>query len=147
MPQFYLATDQEGYRHLLTVATEASKLDPNMKPLEIGSDKTSIQKAVQELLTQADTARMQAAQQVTIEVDTSIPSSYDGMNIPSPQPVSEPPKPDLVKQSIDLDEAFNAAPVPHQLDLAALAMENARTEIINYDRKLKTLTTRNQIDG
>lgn len=57
MPQFYLATDKDGYRHLLTVATEATKMDPNMKPLEIGSDKSSIQTAIQELLREADTLK------------------------------------------------------------------------------------------
>lgn len=67
MPQFYLATDSNGYRHLLTVGTEATKMDPDAKSIEIGSDKTSIQTAMQELLTEADNARLAAL----VEVNTS----------------------------------------------------------------------------
>lgn len=147
---FYLATDQEGYRHLLTRKDEAAKLDPDYKSLDIEPNKEAMQIALQELLTEADEARRNSSVTDVSDLPNVIacpepkdshmgcPTCHGRWYVRIEKP-TEPSQPDPTRQSIDLDAAFAAAPVPHQLDLAALAMENARQEIIDYDCKLKTL--------
>lgn len=59
--KFYLARDAEGFRRLLTVQTEAKAMDKSFAELEIGTDKPSLQAALQELLTEADMANRGSA--------------------------------------------------------------------------------------
>jgi hypothetical protein len=124
---FYLAADSNGFRQLLTRQDEAKKLDPNFQTLDIAPNKDAMQIALQELLTEADKLQ---------QIVDQVPKGTVTVQVPKPEPERDKP--------LDLDDAFDAAPVTHQLDLAARAMQNARTEIIDQHNKLKTLTSNPQ---
>jgi hypothetical protein len=123
MPQFYLATDQDGMRHLLTVATEASKMDPNMVSLEIGSDKTSIQNALQELLTEADKAKKAAS---LAEIPEETEEFFEKAELKQPAPISTE---SYAGWSLKLEEVWDNLPLAHKLHFGARAMEAAREKL------------------
>lgn len=73
---FYLARDEQGYRHLLTREVDAKKMDKEYTQLDIATDKPTLQAALQELLTEADEAQMNSG--VTeVEVTKVVEKSVD----------------------------------------------------------------------
>lgn len=104
---FYLAADQEGYRHLLTRKDEAAKMDPDFKTLDIEPNKEAMQTALQELLTAADEALRALAQaSITVETKPAAPTPTIPM-APTEKDAVYPEKKKKTDEIIDwiLDEA------------------------------------------
>lgn len=114
---FYLATDERGFRQLRKTQDEARKINRDYTKIDIPTDATGLMAAIQELLTIADAAILNQ-------------SSSAAEPMPAPAPAPAPPKQQSYSErSVQIDELFMHLPLPHQLSLAAVALETARSHL------------------
>jgi len=114
---FYLATDERGFRQLRKTQDEARKINKDYTKIDIPTDATGLMAAIQELLTIADAAILNQG-------------SPAAKPIPAPAPAPAPPKQQSYSErSVQIDELFMHLPLPHQLSLAAVALETARSHL------------------
>ncbi len=114
---FYLATDERGFRQLRKTQDEARKINKDFTKIDIPTDATGLMAAIQELLTIADAAILNQG-------------SPAAEPVPAPAPAPAPPKQQSYSErSVQIDELFMHLPLPHQLSLAAVALETARSHL------------------
>ena len=114
---FYLATDERGFRQLRKTQDEARKINKDFTKIDIFTDATGLMAAIQELLTIADAAILNQG-------------SPAAEPMPAPAPATAPPKQQSYSErSVQIDELFMHLSLPHQLSLAAVALETARSHL------------------
>ena len=116
---FYLATDERGFRQLRKTQDEARKINKDFTKIDIPTDATGLMAAIQELLTIADAAILNQGSPAAEPMPTLAPA-------PAPAP---PKQQSYSERSVQIDELFMHLPLPHQLSLAAVALETARSHL------------------
>lgn len=103
---FYLCNGNQ----LVGTQADAKPLDPDFVQIDVPTDKAGLMAYINTLLTDR-------------EVSAPEPPT-EPAELPDREP--EPPQPSYTELSVKIDEVFEELSLPHQLHLAALAMENAR---------------------
>lgn len=133
---FYIATDIDGKKHALTVATEAAKIDKDYVEIDQPNDKASIKSLLQESFDHIHELEKQINSlqhdsqiaEVTIPSDPVVnlldPTVSDQIRATSAPSPSRPGG--YIGWSIETEANFARLPLAHQLSLAEGALARAR---------------------
>src|SRR5690348_7702942 len=115
--KFQLATI-DGKRTLFAYQQDVPK-GTKTTEIDVPTDKEGLMGAIQELLTEADEAKQIKGEDI-VEITNMAPSIKEAVKQDAQ---------DYAQRVVALDEAFSQLPLARQLDLAAVAMENAREKL------------------
>lgn len=116
---FYLATEPGGRERIVGTQADARAVSPSFVQTDVPTDKAGLMAYVQDLMDKAAEAPAPDPE----------PDAAPSEEAPPPPCPPVPPPVPYTQRSLDIDEIFENLPLAHQLHLAALAMENARSRL------------------